>query len=309
MQMYYKKDNWLVKVYHFFEDKTALIFSPSAAGRQNGNGWEKVKISQIIPLEYYDENEAFQNNSNNWYMLWDVDACQYPRWGYDGTEEIDNRKIKKVIIYDKIVPTNTSYWFFDFESLETIENINNLDTSNVKSMSYMFGHCKKLQSIDLSSFNTINVTSMDGMFYSCSSLKKLDLSKFNTSNVKDMSYMFILCTEINEINLKSFNTSNVENMEYMFKECTSLESLDLSSFNIAKATNMEKMFAFSSGLKTIYVSNNWNISSVTECDEMFEECSSIKGGAGTTFDLSKVDSEYAHIDGGQSNPGYLTEKK
>ena len=55
--MYYKKDNCLVKVYHFFEDKTALIFSPSAAGRQNGNGWEKVKISQIIPLEYYDENK------------------------------------------------------------------------------------------------------------------------------------------------------------------------------------------------------------------------------------------------------------
>ncbi len=57
MQMYYKKDNCLVEVYHFFEDKTALIFSPSTAGRQNGNGWEKVKISQIIPLEYYNENK------------------------------------------------------------------------------------------------------------------------------------------------------------------------------------------------------------------------------------------------------------
>lgn len=57
MQMYYRKDNCLVEVYHFFEDKTALIFSPSTAGRQNGNGWEKVKIGQIIPLEYYNENK------------------------------------------------------------------------------------------------------------------------------------------------------------------------------------------------------------------------------------------------------------
>ena len=57
IKMFYKKDNCLVEVYNFFEDKTALIFSPSIAGRQNGNGWEKVKISQIIPLEYYNENK------------------------------------------------------------------------------------------------------------------------------------------------------------------------------------------------------------------------------------------------------------
>lgn len=57
MKMYFKRDNCLVEVYKFFEDKTALIFSPSTAGRQNGNGWEKVKISQIVPLEYYNENK------------------------------------------------------------------------------------------------------------------------------------------------------------------------------------------------------------------------------------------------------------
>ena len=54
MRMFYKKDSCLVEVYNFFEDKTALIFSPSTAGRQNGNGWEKVKIGQLIPEEYYN---------------------------------------------------------------------------------------------------------------------------------------------------------------------------------------------------------------------------------------------------------------
>lgn len=57
MKMYYRKNEIIVEVYHFFEDKTALIFSPDIAGRQNGNGWEKVKLSQLIPLEYFDEHD------------------------------------------------------------------------------------------------------------------------------------------------------------------------------------------------------------------------------------------------------------
>ena len=57
MKMFYKKDNCLVDVYHFFEDKTALIFSPVLGSRQNGNGWAKIKIGQLIPEDYYDKNK------------------------------------------------------------------------------------------------------------------------------------------------------------------------------------------------------------------------------------------------------------
>lgn len=56
MQMYFKDDNAIVNVYQFFET-TALIFSPSLAGRQNGNGWIKVKHNKLIPLEYYNSCE------------------------------------------------------------------------------------------------------------------------------------------------------------------------------------------------------------------------------------------------------------
>jgi hypothetical protein len=64
MKMFYKKDNCFVEVYNFFEDRTALIFSPSTAGRQNGNGWEKVKVGQLIPENYYDANsDAFISES------------------------------------------------------------------------------------------------------------------------------------------------------------------------------------------------------------------------------------------------------
>lgn len=51
MKFYYKKKNILVDVYHFFEDKTALIFDPSI------QGWEKIKMSNLVPEEYWDPNK------------------------------------------------------------------------------------------------------------------------------------------------------------------------------------------------------------------------------------------------------------
>ena len=41
---------------------------------------------------------------------------------------------------------------------------------------------------------------------------------------------------------------------------------------------------------------------------MFRDCANLVGGAGTTYDANHVDYTYAHIDGGTSNPGYLTDK-
>ena len=64
MKMYFKKDESEVEVYHFFENNTALIFSPSLAGRQNGNGWSKVKLGQLIPLEYFNkETNGFMSKT------------------------------------------------------------------------------------------------------------------------------------------------------------------------------------------------------------------------------------------------------
>lgn len=64
MKMYFKKEESEVEVYHFFEDKTALIFSPYLASKQNGNGWAKVKLGQLIPLEYFNkETNGFMSKT------------------------------------------------------------------------------------------------------------------------------------------------------------------------------------------------------------------------------------------------------
>ena len=54
----------------------------------------------------------------------------------------------------------------------------------------MFGSCKKIKNLDLSSFNTNKVTNMSSMLYECSSLKEINLSSFNTDKVTNMSGMF-----------------------------------------------------------------------------------------------------------------------
>lgn len=200
-----------------------------------------------------------------------------PGWDTDGTYA----KVTKVVFNSSFAdarPTSTSKWFSAMAKLKSITGLNYLNTSNVTNMSDMFLGCKKITS--------------------------LDLSNFNTSKVTNMSYMFGDCYDLTSLNLSSFNTSNVTRMGYMFYR-SSLTSLDLSSFNTSNVTNMDYMFSLSY-LITIYAGSGWNTDAVTSSYGMFSYCRDLVGGQGTTYNSSHTDKAYAHIDGGPSNPGYLT---
>ena len=84
--------------------------------------------------------------------------------------------------------------------------------------------------------------------------------------------------------------------------------LDLSNFDTSKVTNMGYMFSGSNNLKTIYISDKFNIDSVTSSNRMFYYCTNLVGGSGTKYNSSYAYKTYAHIDGGTSNPGYFTAK-
>ena len=56
------------------------------------------------------------------------------------------------------------------------------------------------------------------------------------------------------------------------------------------------------------MSNKWSTTAVTNSNNMFYDCASLVGDQGTTYDADHVNAEYAHIDGGTSNPGYFTAK-
>ena len=146
-----------------------------------------------------------------------------------------------------------------------------------------FSNLKAIESLDLSDFDTSNVTNMDGMFDGCSSLESVDLSSFDTTNVTDMEGMFVYDAKITVLDLSSFDTSSL--------------------------TKTNSMLAEMNSLKTVYVSNKWNLVNV-QSDYMFNVTENIVGGAGTRFTWDYIDAEYARVDDPQNGkPGYFTLKR
>ena len=120
---------------------------------------------------------------------------------------------------------------------------------------------------------------------------------------------FSLMTNLQTIQgIKYLNTSEVTKMVDMFCLCNKITVLDLSHFNTSQVTYMGGMFYGCTNLRTIYVGSGWTTASVIYSDDMFKQCASLVGEQGTTYDVNHVDDEYAHIDGGPSNPGYFTYK-
>ena len=141
-----------------------------------------------------------------------------------------------------------------------------------------------------------NLQSITGMAY------------LNTEEVKEMQNMFFFCKSLMSLDVGHFNTSQVTSMYGMFWACSNLASLDLSGFNTSNVTSMGNMFYTCNNLATIYVGDGWSTAAVTESSNMFFGCGNLVGGMGTTYNVNYTDAAYAHIDGGTSNPGYLTKK-
>ena len=203
--------------------------------------------------------------------------------------------------------TNMSWMFYGCSGLTSLD-LSHFDTQNVTNMGFMFCGCSSLTSLDVSGFKTDNVTKMGSMFFDCSGLTSLDVSSFNTEKVTEMWQMFSDCSGLTSLDVCNFNTEKVTVMFGMFRGCSGLTSLDLSNFNTTNVTDMSYVFYGCSALTTIYVGEGWSTEKVTDSFSMFTNCTTLVGGLGTVYDAEYTDKTYAHIDGGTSNPGYLTLK-
>ena len=204
-----------------------------------------------------------------------------PRWWDDLINSEDpeqHNKINKVVFdasFANARPTSCFMWFDGCSDLTEIEGIENLNTEEVTNMGYMF--------------------------YGCSSLTSLNVSNFDTQNVTDMSYMFSACSGLTSLDVSKFNTQKVENMHAMFSWCKGLHSLNLSKFDTQNVKDMSRMFRRSSALKTIYVSDKFVTTKVSNGSEMFKDCTSLKGAI--DYDASKIDPAYANCETGYFTPG------
>ena len=198
--------------------------------------------------------------------------------------------------------TDMSNMFYLCKNLSSLD-IPNFNTANVTDMSYMFDTCQKLTELNLSNFKTEKVKNMRYMFSYCNKLKKLNLSNFNTANVTNITCMFINCKELSSLDISNFNTAKVKDMSSMFKNCQVLSSLDLSNFNTTKVTDMSGMFSGCSMLQTIYVSDDFVVTGITNEDykkNLFTGCEALKGAL-PKYEDTMTSSDYANY-----KTGYFT---
>ena len=259
----------------------------------NSDEAEQISTVATDTVEFLDK-ENFRNNlpknTTNLYFGtksdYDLSKCtqtidlgnNYTLYSYN-----DNNTYDEYVICEDgkqiVFPKNSSSLFAGFDFIQII--FNDINTSYVTNMSYMFSECYCLPTLDLSSFITSNVTDMSYMFYECRRLTTLDISNFDTSNVYDMNYMFNGCYNLTTLDLSNFNTSNVTHMNFMFNNCRRLTTLDLSNFDTSNVYDMSYMFSgFNNDLTTLDLSS-FITSNVTDMSGMFSGCINL-----TTLDLS-----------------------
>lgn len=284
------------------------------------NGYGQIQESVVLEptdiyvaldgntLRFYSQKDnvsgTLYNDSNGPINFKDVNFTDYSQIPWNNVKT----SITRASIEDVIVPTSTARWFNEC-AIIGVDHIENLKTNCVTDMNRMFRNCSNLESLDVSKFDTSNVTNMTIMFQLCSKLTTLDVSNFKTGKVENMQWMFNGCSGLTELDVSKWDTSSVTNMGSMFQNCTGLTELDLSNWDTSKVTDMSYFLGGSVGQKiitTIYVGDKWNTDAVTQSTYMFYNCNNLTGGQWTSFNSNYTDKSRAKIDGGDSNPGYLT---
>lgn len=157
--------------------------------------------------------------------------------------------------FENARPHTTASWFEGMEYLSLILGMENLNTSEVTTMTAMFQGCKALRNIELRYMNTVVVEQMDYMFNNCASLKIVDLSSFNTSYNTTFYRMFNGCSSLESVTMGNLiDTRNVESFSFMFAGCSKLIELNLSEFNISERAASLDMLSGCTEMKTLVIS-------------------------------------------------------
>ena len=197
----------------------------------------------------------------------------------------ENHHITKLNLPKFISPalTDTSFMFFKIDKEITAINVDGLDTQNVEDMSEMF----------------------EGLKFDRGSLGGSFAPKFKTTSLKNMYGMFYYMN-VDHLDLTALDVSNVTNMEYALSNGW-LITIDLTGWNTSNVENMKDLFSWQYYLTTIYASDSFITTKVTQSDSIFNMngYNNLVGGNGTH--AAGQDITYARIDR-PGKPGAFTLK-
>ncbi len=184
-----------------------------------------------------------------------------------------------------VANSDASGLFADMFSLETIDNLSQLDTSQVTTMMYMFSRDLSLKALDLTGLSTSKVTNMQNMVFGLYSLTSLDLTPLDTSQVTSMAGMVGGNINLTQLNVSNLNTSKVVDMAGLFMMDRNISTLDLSNFDTSQVRDMSSMFSGMDDLGDLNLSS-FNTKNVKDMTEMFGETGADKM---ITINLGKFD--------------------
>ncbi len=151
-----------------------LFAAPLSAKAQEKEAYVVQSIDETTLTFFYDDKIDTREGT-----IFPIDETQsdeeggygYPVWA--GTLKEANTLVKKAKFdasFKDYLPTSIGSWFYNCQALETIEGLENLNTSNVQYAFSMFVNCVSLKVLDLSSWDMSKVTDIAEMFYNCSAL-------------------------------------------------------------------------------------------------------------------------------------------
>ncbi|MBR2674263.1 MAG: BspA family leucine-rich repeat surface protein, partial [Mogibacterium sp.] len=146
--------------------------------------------------------------------------------------------------------TNLDALFWGDINLKSV-NVSKMITSNATVVSRVFRDCKKLETLDCSSWDLSNVLHPYEIFYGCHSLTSVgDLSKWNIgSKATSISYLFDNCRSLETLTgYENWDVSNVQNFTGVFRGCYALKSVNTTKWNTSNGIYMADMY---NGLKEV----------------------------------------------------------
>ena len=151
-----------------------------------------------------------------------------------------------------ILGYDAEFLFAGYDTLQSILNLDSLQTYSCLSFKQMFSGCG-ITSLNLG-FNTDSAVNFYGMCQSCPNLESVEIG-FDAREGKDFSNMFQGCENLSSITgIDMMSTSNGIDFSFMFQDCRSLTSLDLGTWDLSNAKDITNMFNLCTSLEFLNVS-------------------------------------------------------
>lgn len=310
----------LPELYGVLDESTLTLYYDSKRLKNGGvvEWWNETSISSVATKVIVDEScsEAKVTNMSHWFnnftQLDSIIGLNNINTG-EVTDMSHLFSLCSQLSYIDWDPTDAkavkdmSYMFQGCQSLFDLDLSHLTTSSDLNSTSCMFFGCSSLQTLRLSmEFNTEGVTSMSYMFRDCHSLAYFPVEYFYVDNVTTMDGMFQNCYNVGVLDLFYWQSYSLKFADSMFENCYDLTTVDLTLFDMTNIVSASDMFRGCMSLKYIVCEDDWSgIAGLSTSDNMFLNCASLVGGAGTPYNEGHVNYSWARTDKGEGNEGYF----